>query len=172
VASRTGIIDWRNIEADRRDAELAQYVSAFRQRNPDNKEHSMHLAFNRYAAMLAAAFIAFPVSAAAPVHIPPFCVVLQLPPANCEAGKAQPCEGACPGDNSNNPAVWQTYWNRCQSQPESGGFSLAQKQFMCGAPESGELHIVYYNPSGAFVCCTKNPFINRPPDEDPVTDSQ
>lgn len=118
----------------------------------------MHLIFHRSSLLLAAALIALSAPAAAG-GIPPFCVVLQVPPTSCQAEKALPCTGACPSDLSNNPAVWSAYWKRCQ--PEAGGndFSLVQKRFMCDAMQSKELHILSYNPTGSFVCCAKNPFI-------------
>lgn len=118
----------------------------------------MRLSFLRFWLVLAATPVALPASAGG---IPPFCVVLQVPPESCQAEKALPCTGACPQDLSNNPAtVWPSYWKRCR--PESGGDkpSLAQKQFMCGAPQAGELHILYYNPVGAYLCCAKNPFVD------------
>jgi hypothetical protein len=89
--------------------------------------------------------------------------MLQVPPASCEAQKAGPCAGACPQDLSNNPAtIWPAYWKRCQPHPEpqpgDDGFNLAQKRFMCGTPQAGELHILYYVPASSYLCCAKNPF--------------
>jgi hypothetical protein len=94
----------------------------------------------------------------ATARIPPFCTYVRLPPATCDSRVTRPCDEACASDPLNGFPAWVEYWKTCGKALPEPKSPLDDWHFMCARPQSTEVHMVYYNPASAWVCCSKNPF--------------